>query len=182
MCWSIAFHADCWGLPKPFSQESVFSISAKEESLDSLLSKISRATDYQIEIGQEWTGYPITIGLKDVTVHDALRRVFSKFNNAIVINETDKKIFITIFDKPKNENTSRQGRAIYGKEIFSIQQKKADEIAPTTEADVDESQLFQKPTRKLFQDSSGSALGDQPSQPDNLADSIPPPEDLFKRD
>jgi type II secretory pathway component GspD/PulD (secretin) len=75
-----------------------FSLDANQEALGEVLQKISKATGYEIVIEPQHAQLPITVSLKEVTVHEALRRIFGRLSKYMIINDIEKKISLNIVD------------------------------------------------------------------------------------
>jgi len=61
-------------------QTDVFSLDVKDEPLGEVLVKISKATGYEITIDTGYAKFPITASLKNVTLHEGLRRILGRLN------------------------------------------------------------------------------------------------------
>jgi hypothetical protein len=77
---------------------ATFSLEADQQALGEVLQEISEATGYEITIDSEHAQLPITVSLKNVTVHEALRRIFGRLSKYMVINDAAKKISLNIVD------------------------------------------------------------------------------------
>jgi type II secretory pathway component GspD/PulD (secretin) len=77
---------------------ATFSLEADQESLGEVLQRISKVTGYEITTDSEHAQLPITVSLKNVTVHEALRRIFGRLSKYMIIDDAAKKITLQIVD------------------------------------------------------------------------------------
>jgi type II secretory pathway component GspD/PulD (secretin) len=87
----------CWGSDSG-EELATFSLEADQQALDEVLQQISEATGYEITVDSEHAQLPITVSLKNVTVHEALRRIFGRLSKYMVIDDAAKKISLNIVD------------------------------------------------------------------------------------
>jgi hypothetical protein len=85
-----------------FSAESAknspfISIEAEDETFMSVFEKIASVTGYQFLIAEELVNIPITIKLRNETLEGALMWLLRGLNYAIIWDETEKKISISIY-------------------------------------------------------------------------------------
>jgi len=99
---------------------TVFSLHVKDEPLIEVLNKISKLTGYEIAVAGKWAYLPITVSIKNASIHEAFNRVLSKFNHTIVVDDSEKKVTLTLYDP---DVTPRQQ-----KDIVSTRQKAADPL------------------------------------------------------
>lgn len=78
------------------SSDAGISIQAENETLTNVLKKISQASGYEIEFDQAWGDHPININFSNETLEDALSRVLTNLNHALIWNDSEKKISIFI--------------------------------------------------------------------------------------
>ena len=90
-------------------EPAVFSLDVKDEPLTEVLNKISKLTGYEIVVAGRWAYLPITVSIKNASIHEALNRVLSKFNHTIVLDDIQKKVVVSIYDPGV---TPRQQKAI----------------------------------------------------------------------
>jgi hypothetical protein len=101
-------------------QPTVFSLDVKDEPLIDVLNKISKLTGYEIAVTGKWTYLPITVSIKNASIHKALNKLLRKFNHTIVVDDSKKKVTLTLYDPGV---TPRQQ-----KDIVSTRQKAADPL------------------------------------------------------
>lgn len=72
------------------------SVKAENETLTNVLKKISQASGYEIEFDPAWGDHPVNINFTNESLEDALNRVLSNLNHALIWNDSEKKISIFI--------------------------------------------------------------------------------------
>ena len=77
---------------------ATFSLEVDQQPLGEVLQQISKATGYEIAVDSELAQLPVTASLKNVTVHEALRRIFGKFSKYMIIDDVEKKISINMVE------------------------------------------------------------------------------------
>jgi len=87
------------------SEPPVFSLNVKDQPLGKILKKISKATGYKITVNKEWTDFPVTASLRNVTVHEGLRRILGTLNHSIISNDKEKTISVVITEKGIQKKT-----------------------------------------------------------------------------
>lgn len=89
------------------------SLTVNEEPLSEVLKKIAKKSGYDIIIQSGYAELPISISFKDLTLHQALRRVLGNLNRYVVINETDRKVtfgFVGNIDPAANDSVIVSGQ------------------------------------------------------------------------
>jgi hypothetical protein len=80
------------------SETPAFSLDERCKTLQEALKRISKATGYEITVYPEGADLPVMMKLKNVTAYEGLKRILRRLNHAIVINDTEKKISLLIYD------------------------------------------------------------------------------------
>ena len=88
---NILFVDACWGK----ENERLISLDVKDEHLGDVLSKIGTIAEYKIIGESDLSKLLITVSFKNLTLHQSLRRVLGNLNRFIVIDDIEKKIFLT---------------------------------------------------------------------------------------
>jgi type II secretory pathway component GspD/PulD (secretin) len=78
------------------SQKVVFSITAKNEPIRSVLDKIAKASGYEIVVKTELEDATISIELSDVTIDEAIPRILQKHNHITIWVEGEKKVVLYV--------------------------------------------------------------------------------------
>lgn len=124
------------------SEAPSFSLDERCETLQEVLTRISKATGYEIKVYPEGADLPVMMKLKNVTVYEGLKRVLRRLNHAIVINDEEKKISLVIYDASTLGRSSQKKPAMV---IFSKQpmkKKKAGALLEREESASIESQVI----------------------------------------
>jgi hypothetical protein len=79
-------------------EPTVFLLDVKDEPLTEVLNKISKLTGYEIAVAGRWAYLPITVSIKNASIHKALNKVLSGFNHTIVVDDSKKKVTLTLYD------------------------------------------------------------------------------------
>ena len=79
-------------------EPTVFSLDVKDEPLTEVLNKISKLTGYEIAVAGRWAYLPITVSIKNASIHKALNKVLSGFNHTIVVDDSKKKVTLALYD------------------------------------------------------------------------------------
>ncbi|BBO67079.1 hypothetical protein DSCA_10090 [Desulfosarcina alkanivorans] len=87
-----------WGTADS-SDAPTLTLNIKDEPLKTVFEKFSRATGYQISIDEEWTDLIVSASLKNASLYESTRRILTNQNHAIIINDIEKKLTVTIYDK-----------------------------------------------------------------------------------
>ena len=105
----------CWG-SESGEDPLVFSLAVQDVPLGEVLEKISKVTGYEITIDAEYAKFPITASLKNVTLHEGLRRILGKLSKYMIINDAEKEIAIRIVgpDTRGNGAGNIMGKAMAG--------------------------------------------------------------------
>ena len=77
--------------------EGVFSLHANNEPLSNVLEKISKDSGYKIVIKTGIEDVPVSIQLSDVTLHEAIRRIFQNYNHVEIWDDVEKKLELYIW-------------------------------------------------------------------------------------
>ena len=94
------------------TRKNVFSLKAANEPLDRVLEKVSKASGYKIIVKTELESEPISIQLTNVTLHEAIRRIFQKYSHVEIWDEPNKEVEIRILaTKGSSGQGSGKGRA-----------------------------------------------------------------------
>jgi hypothetical protein len=98
--------APCWGSHGTI-ENAVFSLVFKDEPLCDVIQKIADATGYEIRLNASCADLPVTAVLRHVNIHEGLRRILNQLNHSIIINDTDKKVSLIIYqDNPTAKKNS----------------------------------------------------------------------------
>ena len=94
------------------SKDPVFSLNIKSETLEEVVTKLAKASGYEIRLSGEWERETLSIEMKDVTLEEALRRCFKDYNHAVVWNQAEKQASVTVLGRvgSKGETSTRGGR------------------------------------------------------------------------
>jgi hypothetical protein len=105
----------CWG-SESGEDPLVFSLAVQDVPLGEVLKKITKVTGYEITIDAEYAKFPITASLKNVTLHEGLRRILGKLSKYMIINDAEKEIAIRIVgpDTRGNGAGNIMGKAMSG--------------------------------------------------------------------
>jgi len=87
----------CLGLESG-EEPAVFSLDVQDVPLGEVLKRISKITGYEITIDTDYAKFSITASLKNVTLHEGLRRILGKLSKYMIINDEEKEIAIHIVD------------------------------------------------------------------------------------
>jgi hypothetical protein len=101
-------------------EPTVFSLDVKDEPLIDVLNKIAKLTGYEIAVAGKWAYLPITVSIKNASIHEALNRVLRKFNHTIVVDDSKKQVTLTLYDPGVSPRQQ--------KDIVSTRQKAADPL------------------------------------------------------
>jgi hypothetical protein len=79
------------------ADQPLVSLEIVDETLEETLHKVSKISGYTIDIQPQWRDLSITVLLVNVPLEEAILRILSnRINHAIVWNDKEKKIAITI--------------------------------------------------------------------------------------
>ena len=98
--------------------KTVFSLQINNEPMPIVLAKISNASGYTIVINAEMDDVKLSIRLIDVTLQEAVRRIFQNYNHVEIWNDEKKKLELRIWDA-KGAPVSLSGK----KRVFSPRTK-----------------------------------------------------------
>jgi type II secretory pathway component GspD/PulD (secretin) len=90
---------------KSNTDDTVISLTAKDEPLGEVLNKISMSTGYKFSLDNEWESSRVSAVLENVTLHQALSQILRDLNH-VIIYSTDQKITIIIYGKAAFEGAS----------------------------------------------------------------------------
>ena len=79
-------------------EPTVFSLDVRDKPLIEVMNKISKLTGYDIAVTGKWAYLPITVSIKNASIHEALNKVLSKFNHTIVFDDAKKKVTLALYD------------------------------------------------------------------------------------
>ena len=96
----------CWNSDNRIGH-TLLSIEADRIPLWKVLDKFSSFYKYQIIISDEWSKWPVSIALKDVTLMEGLARIFRQINYTIIINELKRSIEIVTYSTPPYKKASK---------------------------------------------------------------------------
>ena len=93
----------CFSVREPFASEPqpgerLFSLDANSEPVSTVLENISKASGYKIVIKTRLEDVPISIQLSNVTIDEAIRRIFQNYNHVEVWDDAEKKLELYIWD------------------------------------------------------------------------------------
>lgn len=91
---------------------TLISLEAKDESIRDVLKKIANVSGYQFLVAEELGNIPVTIRLNNVNLEGSLRRLLRGINYAIVWDEAQKRISISIFGKGVGKWTLIEGSSL----------------------------------------------------------------------
>ena len=83
----------------------LISLTVKDEPLEDVLYKVSKATGYDISLDNKGQNYLVTASLEKVSLHKGLIRIL-RDQNYVIIYGSDQKIKIIIYDKTASEGVS----------------------------------------------------------------------------
>jgi len=83
----------CWA--EKIDELKLISLDVKDETLGNVLEMIGKTTGYRISIESEVVKLPITTSFNNLTLHESLRRVLGNLNRYIVIDDVEKKVYLT---------------------------------------------------------------------------------------
>ena len=121
--------------------EATFSLNVRNETLGSVIKKISTATGYEIVASGDYLKSPITVSIKDADVIDGLRRVLKNYNHSLIEDKESRRVNILILGKKDSKENSFPGSSIadineYAKKYIKDIRKNAPE--PILAEDIDE--------------------------------------------
>ena len=85
--------------------DELISLTVKDEPLEDVLYKVSKATGYDISLDNKWQNYLVTASLEKVSLHKGLIQILRDLNY-VIIYDSDQKIKIIIYDKTASEGVS----------------------------------------------------------------------------
>jgi len=85
--------------------DELISLTVKDEPLEDVLYKVSKATGYDISLDNKWQSHLVTASLEKVSLHKGLKRILRNLNYVIIYG-SDQKIKIIIYDKTASEGVS----------------------------------------------------------------------------
>ena len=77
--------------------EGVFSLHTNNESMSNVLKKISTASGYKIVLKTDIEDVPLSIQLIDVTLHEAIRRIFQQYSHVEIWDDVEKKLELYVW-------------------------------------------------------------------------------------
>ncbi len=78
--------------------KTVFSLRTNNEPMSTVLEKISKASGYRIVIKTNIEDVNVSVNLKNVTLHEAIRRIFQDYNHVEIWDDEKKKLELYIWD------------------------------------------------------------------------------------
>ena len=129
-------------------EPTVFSLDVKDEPLTEVLNKISKLTGYEIVVAGRWAYLPITVSIKNASIHEALNRVLRKFNHTIVVDDSKRKVTLALYDpgvipRPQQDVVSARQKAAAPQDLEVIPPQKPGERG-VTQRQLEEMQKRQK--------------------------------------
>lgn len=101
--------SSCWSSQlKP--EEKKFSLHVKDKPLREVVEQMAEATGCEIIVNSEGAGFPVTVDLDDVTLHEGLKNLIKSLENpnyAMIVHEGGEKIEIAIL----HSSSSGQGES-----------------------------------------------------------------------
>lgn len=94
------------------TNEATFSLNVQNETLGSVIRKISTATGYEIVVYGDYLEAPITVSVKDADVIGGLRKVLKSYNHSLIEDNKSRKVNILIFGKKDSKENSFSGSSI----------------------------------------------------------------------
>lgn len=85
--------------------DELISLTVKDEPLEDVLYKVSKAAGYDISLDNKWQNYRVTASLEKVSLHKGLIQILRNLNYVIIYG-SDQKIKIIIYDKTASEGVS----------------------------------------------------------------------------
>ena len=85
---------------------ATFSLNLQNETLGSVIKKISSATGYEIFADDHCLKFPITASVQDTDIIDGLRRILKSYNHSLIEDKKSRKIKILIFGKKDSKEAS----------------------------------------------------------------------------
>ena len=85
--------------------DELISLTVKDEPLEDVLYKVSKATGYDISLDNKGQNHRVTASLEKVSLHKGLIRILRDLNYVIIYG-SDQKIKIIIYDKTASEGVS----------------------------------------------------------------------------
>jgi type II secretory pathway component GspD/PulD (secretin) len=91
--------------------DELISLTVKDEPLEDVLYKVSKATGYDISLDNKWQSHLVTASLEKVSLHKGLKRILRNLNYVIIYG-SDQKIKIIIYDKTASDDKSFTRRPV----------------------------------------------------------------------
>jgi hypothetical protein len=85
--------------------DEIISVEVQAQPLGEVLADISEATGYQFSIHESWADFPITTSFKDEPMHQGLKKILRRLNNAIIYG-SDGTIKILIYGEISSSATA----------------------------------------------------------------------------
>jgi hypothetical protein len=92
--------------------EATFSLNVQNETLGSVIRKISTASGYEIVVNGDYLKSPITVSVQDADVIGGLRRVLKSYNHSLIEDKESRRVNILIFAKKDSKENSFSGFSI----------------------------------------------------------------------
>lgn len=146
--------------------EATFSLNVQNETLGSVIRKISTATGYEIVVNDHYLKSPITVSVQDADVIGGLRRVLKSYNHSLIEDKKSRKINILIFGRKGSKENSFSGFSIipdieeYAEKYIKDRKKNSPESIHAENID-EYAQEYQRRVEKRNQ---------EPIQADNIDD------------
>ena len=83
----------CWAAE--IDELKLISLDVKDETLGNVLEMIGQTTGYEISIESEVVKLPLTTSFNHLSLHESLRRVLGNLNKYIIIDDIEKKVYLT---------------------------------------------------------------------------------------
>lgn len=96
LCYIIVPTCDSYASEKSLPN-TVFSLQTNKETMYDVLEKISKASGYKIILKTDIEDVPVSIQLNDVTLHKAIRRIFSNYDHVEVWDDVEKTLKLYIW-------------------------------------------------------------------------------------
>jgi len=110
--FSISLYSPSISWSSDSTTEATFSLNVQNETLGSVVKKISTATGYEIVVNDRHLKSPITVNVQDTDVIGGLRRVLKSYNHSLIVDKKSRKINILIFGKKVSKENSLSGSSI----------------------------------------------------------------------
>jgi len=111
------------------TEEPHISLNVKNKPLGDVLKIISEDTGYKFKLNNQWAGYPISASLKNMPLHQTLKRILGRLNHTIIY-ESDKRVNIVIYADTDSRKINQSPIKSFSSQI----QKNEQDPAPSPEA------------------------------------------------